>query len=72
MTLDEDAPPYLQERQIMAKQNPEKAGLYLDDFQVGQHFRSGSHSVDEEQIRTFANRFISTPRRGKRPSSEDS
>ncbi len=45
----------------MAKQNPEKAGLYLDDFQVGQHFRSGSHSVDEEQIRTFAKQFDPQP-----------
>ena len=42
MTLDEDAPRYLQERQIMAKQNPEKAGLYLDDFQVGQHLATFS------------------------------
>src|ERR1700747_3457364 len=61
MTLDENAPPHLQERQIMANQNPEKAGLYLDDFQVGQHFRSGSHSVDEEQIRTFAKQFDPQP-----------
>ena len=37
----------------MADQNPrgEKAGLYLEDLQVGQRFQSGTRSVDEEQIR---------------------
>ena len=47
----------------MANQNPasEIAGLYLDDFQVGQRFQSGTASVDEEQIRTFAQQFDPQP-----------
>jgi acyl dehydratase len=47
----------------MAKQNSgsKKAGLYLEDFQVGQRFQSGSHLVDEEQIRTFAQQFDPQP-----------
>jgi acyl dehydratase len=47
----------------MAKQNTggEKAGLYLEDFQVGQRFQSGTRSVGEEQIRTFAQQFDPQP-----------
>ena len=47
----------------MANQNPggEKGGLYLEDFQVGQRFQSGTRSVDEEQIRTFAQQFDPQP-----------
>jgi acyl dehydratase len=47
----------------MANQNPEneRAGLYLEDFQVGQRFQSGTHSIDEEQIRTFAREFDPQP-----------
>jgi len=47
----------------MATKNPggEKAGLYFEDFQVGQRFQSGAHSVDEEQIRTFAQQFDPQP-----------
>ena len=28
--------------------------LYLDDLQIGQRFTSGTHVVDEEQIKAFA------------------
>jgi acyl dehydratase len=47
----------------MANQNPggEKAGLYLEDLQVGQRFQSGTRSVDEEEIRTFAQQFDPQP-----------
>jgi acyl dehydratase len=47
----------------MAKQNPgsEMAGHYLEDLQVGQRFQSGTRSVDEEQIRTFAQQFDPQP-----------
>ena len=47
----------------MANQNPggEKGGLYLEDFQVGQRFQSGTRLVDEEQIRTFAQQFDPQP-----------
>ena len=35
--------------------------LYLDDLQVGQRFTSGSHLVDETQIKTFAGQFDPQP-----------
>jgi acyl dehydratase len=35
--------------------------LYLDDLQVGQRFRSGSHAVDEAQIKAFARRYDPQP-----------
>ena len=31
--------------------------LYFDDLQIGQRFMSGTHVVDEEQIKTFARQF---------------
>lgn len=41
--------------------NPDKyagnGGLYLEDLHVGQRFNSGSHAVDEAQIKAFANQF---------------
>lgn len=47
----------------MANQNAgsKKAGLYLEDFQVGQRFRSGTFPVEEDQIRTFAQQFDPQP-----------
>jgi len=33
------------------------AGLYLEDFQVGQRFQSSEHLLDEIQIREFARQF---------------
>jgi acyl dehydratase len=35
--------------------------LYFDDLQVGQRFRSGSHALDEAQIRAFARQFDPQP-----------
>jgi acyl dehydratase len=37
------------------------AQLYLEDLQVGQRFGSGSHTLDEEQIRRFAAEFDPQP-----------
>src|SRR5262249_40153408 len=47
----------------MADLNPgdEKAALYLEDLRVGQRFRSGTHRIDEEQIRAFAEQFDPQP-----------
>lgn len=36
-------------------------GLYLDDLHVGQRFVSGTHVIDEEQIKAFANQFDPQP-----------
>lgn len=36
---------------------PHNALLYLDDLRVGQRFVSGTHLIDEEQIKTFATQF---------------
>jgi acyl dehydratase len=47
----------------MADLNPggDKAVLYLEDLRVGQRFVSGTHRVDEEQIRAFAEQFDPQP-----------
>ena len=34
---------------------------YLEDLQVGQRFTSGTHSLDEEQIKAFAKQFDPQP-----------
>ena len=34
---------------------------YLEDLRVGQRFTSGSHAVDEDQIRAFARQFDPQP-----------
>ena len=39
------------------KQPSEKEFLYLDDLHVGQRFISGTHLIDEEQIKAFAKQF---------------
>ena len=36
-------------------------GLYLEDLHVGQRFNSGSHAVDEAQIKAFASQFDPQP-----------
>src|SRR3982074_753562 len=36
-------------------------GLYLDDLQIGQRFTSGTHVVDEKQIKAFARQFDPQP-----------
>jgi acyl dehydratase len=33
------------------------AVYYLDDLQIGQRFTSGSHTIDTEQIQSFARQF---------------
>ena len=35
--------------------------LYLDDLHVGQRFTSGTHLIDEEQIKAFARQFDPQP-----------
>ena len=47
----------------MANRNPGggTAPLYLEDLRVGQRFVSGTHRVDEEQIRAFAEQFDPQP-----------
>jgi acyl dehydratase len=35
--------------------------LYFDDFHVGQQFRSGTHALDEAQIKAFAAQFDPQP-----------
>jgi acyl dehydratase len=35
--------------------------LYLDDLHVGQRFISGTHLIDEEQIKAFAQQFDPQP-----------
>jgi acyl dehydratase len=36
-------------------------GLFLDDLHVGQRFSSGSHTIDETQIKAFAAQFDPQP-----------
>lgn len=47
----------------MASPNPagNKTPLYLEDLHVGQRFVSGSHQLDEHQIRQFARQFDPQP-----------
>src|SRR5262245_54803156 len=47
----------------MANLDPdrEKVALFLEDLQVGQQFVSGTHRIDEEQIRAFAEQFDPQP-----------
>ena len=47
----------------MADRNPGggTAPFYLDDLRVGQRFLSGTHRIDEEQIRAFAEQFDPQP-----------
>lgn len=39
----------------------EREPLYLDDFQVGQRFVTGSHALDAAQIKAFAAQFDPQP-----------
>jgi hypothetical protein len=47
----------------MTNLNPggEKAALYLEDLRVGQRFRSGTHRMDADQVRAFAEQFDPQP-----------
>ena len=38
-----------------------KGTLYLDDLHVGQRFTSGTHALDEAQIKAFAQQFDPQP-----------
>ena len=38
-----------------------KESLYLDDLHIGQRFISGTHLIDEEQIKAFARQFDPQP-----------
>ena len=38
-----------------------KGPLYLDDLHVGQRFTTGTHRIDEEQIKAFATQFDPQP-----------
>jgi acyl dehydratase len=42
-------------------QPTKKEFLYLDDLHVGQRFISGTHLIDEEQIKAFAKQFDPQP-----------
>jgi acyl dehydratase len=41
--------------------HPLNGKLYLDDLHVGQRFSSGTHAVDEAQIKAFAGQFDPQP-----------
>jgi acyl dehydratase len=42
-------------------QSGKQAVYYLEDLQVGQRFTSGTHVLDEEQIKVFAKQFDPQP-----------
>ena len=44
-----------------ADRNRANAVLYLDDLRVGQRFRTGTHALDEGQIKAFAGQFDPQP-----------
>ena len=47
----------------MANLNPgdTKTAFYFEDLQVGQRFQSGTHRIDEQQIRAFAEQYDPQP-----------
>jgi len=45
----------------MTQPDPLNGKLYLDDLHVGQRFSSGTHAVDEVQIKAFAGQFDPQP-----------
>jgi hypothetical protein len=44
--------------------------LYLDDLKIVQRFTSGTHVVDEEQIKAFARQFDCQRRRQIMPAGD--
>src|SRR5438270_9444292 len=42
-------------------QHRQDGGLFLDDLHVGQRFTSGTHAIDEAQIKAFAIQFDPQP-----------
>ena len=49
------------EEMVMSHQPARTEDHYLDDLSVGQRFVSGSHAIDEAQIKTFARQFDPQP-----------
>ena len=49
------------EEMVMSHQPARTEDHYLDDLSVGQRFVSGSHTIDEAQIKTFARQFDPQP-----------
>jgi acyl dehydratase len=47
----------------MANGNPggDKAALFFEDLQVGQRFSTGTHRIDDAQIKAFATQFDPQP-----------
>jgi acyl dehydratase len=45
----------------MANLDRGETALFFDDLQVGQRFESGTHEIDERQIRAFAEQFDPQP-----------
>ena len=45
----------------MVNTDKSNGALYLDDLRIGQRFRSGTHTVDEAQIKAFAAQFDPQP-----------
>jgi acyl dehydratase len=45
----------------MIQANDRERGLYLEELQVGQKFVSGTHQIDEAQIKAFAREFDPQP-----------
>src|SRR5450432_4147564 len=42
-------------------ESDQRERMYLDDFQVGQRFASGTHLIDTAQIKAFARQFDPQP-----------
>ena len=47
--------------QWVSQATPPRDSLFLDDLHVGQRFASGSHTIDEAQIKAFAAQFDPQP-----------
>ena len=43
------------------RSHEDDAGLYLDDLQIGQRFKSGTYAIEEAQIKAFAPEFDPQP-----------
>ena len=46
---------------MLKASNPAPNALFLEDLRVGQRFSSGSHTLDEAQIKEFAAQFDPQP-----------
>jgi acyl dehydratase len=52
---------YLPEDPILAEKDQSAPGFYLEDLTVGQRFSSGTHTLDADQIISFARQFDPQP-----------